>query len=148
MYRESCIPIFIADINTDAKTDRSRTREQLFCKCLYNTNYLSLNKLDSCKGILDDDALNVSRHRPIVTPLEFATNSKSDTRLKVVETVSKINWKGIKECDNVNYVSAIIENNELLRLEHCELNRSNIDIAYTTIIKAITESSSCLPVSK
>lgn len=48
MYRESGIPIFIGDVNTDVKTDSSSTREQLFCNFLYNTNYLSLNKLDSC----------------------------------------------------------------------------------------------------
>ena len=102
-----------------------------------------------CCEILDDDALNVSRHRPIVTSLEFTTNSNlSDTKLKVVETVSKINWKGVKESDKDDYVSAIKAKSELLRLKHCELNRSDVDNAYTTVIKAITESSACLPVSK
>jgi hypothetical protein len=55
----------------------------------------------------------------MVTSLEFTTNSNLiDTRLKVVETVPQINWKGVKESDKDNYVSAIKANSELLRLNH------------------------------
>jgi hypothetical protein len=49
------------------------------------------------RKILEDVALSLSCHRPIVSSFEFTKNSESDTRLKVIETVSKINMETVEE---------------------------------------------------
>ena len=98
--------------------------------------------------IPDDNALNVSSHRPIICsfPVPGDPNSNSD----VQEHRSRVNWSKVTESDLNEYRSFVqshIERSETLNQDIvCE---SQIDCVYSDIVSLINEANDkCLPKSK
>ncbi|MEW8561249.1 MAG: hypothetical protein AB2541_04060 [Candidatus Thiodiazotropha sp.] len=99
--------------------------------------------------IRDDDALNVSRHRPVhcMVELPICCFDPDEDQIEY----KKINWRKADEKSVNAYVSAI-QNNERLQSNFLEgrLNSmSSIDQAYETLVNEITVAAqNCFPVKR
>ena len=101
----------------------------------------------SCCEIIEDEALNVSRHRPVHCVLGIPA-SRFDFFDNQVESI-KINWKKINQ-ESISSYAHELENNELIYnwfLEGDLNSHSSIDRAYQTLGSEITVAArKCFPV--
>ena len=96
--------------------------------------------VSSCQ-ILDDNALNVSTHRPIICSIRYNHGHEMNKS----PPCSSINWRNVKQCSIDNY-KKFIENDKLLQeISNSEIILySDIDDVYKIIVDTITTANKTL----
>ncbi|XP_053395834.1 uncharacterized protein LOC128555985 [Mercenaria mercenaria] len=90
--------------------------------------------------ILDDNCLNVSRHRPVICSLSLplVIDMKDDIKSK-----TRINWKKVTDDEISCYVETLNNTEELLQARYQKIeSNDDIDRQYELIVSAITSTSS------
>jgi len=108
----------------------SRGRETLLDYIFEEEN--CMHNIFSC-SILDDDAIVVSTHRPVLCTLRFC-KSLNDDRVHFKNPMN-FNWKHFKESNVVRYTQFLQNIIELQRALKCDITcETDIDLMYETIV--------------
>ena len=108
-----------------------------------------LHYVISCE-ISVDDALNVSRHRPVFCRLSLPVNCYEEATAQVDGTCSIINWRKVND-ENINSYKFALENNvNLLKLSECDLSSfAAVDQAYSSLVYEVKScAENCFPLKK
>lgn len=93
-----------------------------------------LHYVISC-DISVDDALNVSRHRPVFCRLSVPVSCYEEATAQVDGTCSIINWRKVNDENIYNYKFALENNVNLLKLSECDPSSfAAVDQAYSSLV--------------
>lgn len=98
----------------------------------------NVDQVSVCK-VLDDAALNVSTHRPIVMHMNSPHVEQIDSNMSIKRSVK---WRGIEQND-INQYRDCLENicSNRIQNNYSSLTNDDVDVLYTDIVNMIRSSS-------
>ena len=158
IYSSTGSVVFLGDFNAKYDLNSSISRDQFLCRFLSDVNLVAINSLPNCQGasysyvsydgsictpieildliqyceIVDDQCLNVSRHRPVICRLAIPGLDIHPTI--TINPESSINWKRVQNEHVDNYINRLTTDPSLVALVSSSLQMApEIDKAYSTL---------------
>lgn len=148
LYENNLVSINLTDLrigsaftNVPYNSDRETTIDHVI------TQQDLFNNVLSC-AVLDDDALNVSSHRPIIVNLQIQFYASPSSSKNITTRV--VNWNNVKQSHKCAYENYLTQDSDLLNIIDSEIqSKSQIDTVYDKIVSIIDSSTkACIPKSQ